>query len=161
MTCLAFLPGPGGGLATAGNMDSAIRVFQEVSGAELQTMRGREQLRERADLPAGGEDHQREPRPHDSRMGRRGWARTRSLPLGSSVDALSLAPDNETLVSVELSVREDKIRSWPVPALLRVRGEVKAEDCEKWRGVWKSAQPSRASDAPVSQGPSNPAVSQK
>ena len=137
VACLAFLP-DGERIATGG-VDKAIRVFDCYSHEELQTLRGHEStICALVPLPgdriiSGACDHTI--RLWDLTTGRE----VARLRVGDWVHRLDLSPDGKTLVSVGLSVGEDKIRFWDVPSLLRTRGDAKPEECEKWRGEWKSA----------------------
>jgi WD40 repeat protein len=149
--CLAFLPDDKPVLTettmhsditpqfVVGGDDNAIRVFQCRTHEEIQTVRGhRHRVRALVVLPTGhlvsGSDD------YTMRLwdlkGAREMAR---LELDHMVACLGLSPDGQTIVLVESSVAQDRIRFWSVPALLRARGKIKPEECEKWRGLWKSA----------------------
>lgn len=154
-------------LVTSGS-DKAIRVFDAYSCQELQTLRSRpggaliplpgNRLISASDnalvvwdvggrLPPGN--------PASAPSSDLGWEigtarELAALRLDESVAQLSLSPDGKTLASFVLSFKADRIRFWDVPALLRAHGEVKAAECEKWGGEWRSGPDDKSAKAPAS-----------
>lgn len=143
VTCVAFMPNSGGPIgrgprfATGGAVDNAIRFFQAYSELEFQTVRGHESSicalipLAHEQIISGSLDHTI--RVWDVAGGRE----LAVLRLDHEVICLNLSADRQTLVSVELSVREEWIRFWSVSKLLGSRGNANVQACEKWRGEWR------------------------
>jgi WD40 repeat protein len=137
--CVAFFPN-GRFLAICG-YQPLIRIVNAFTTGDVQTLRSDGPGDEpRAVVPltnetlvSAGTDSIRVWNVHDGKelaVVHPGWLTTHRRSASLWINCLVLSPDRQTLVS---GGDAQEVRIWDVPKLLRARGEVKPEECEKWK----------------------------